>query len=98
VIAKWFPQPDVKPLSEKRYGVHFTIDEEAFQQLQHSKYLTKHRGEAGNIVTDDADRFDLNLAIPRRGLNPHRHGALKTLRGHERPPQPTVKVVFASVR
>ena len=39
----------INPLSEKRYGVHFTIDEKTFQQLEHAKHLTKHRGEAGNL-------------------------------------------------
>jgi hypothetical protein len=44
------PSPGkVKPLSEKRYGAQFPMDEETFRLLEHVKQMTKHRGEAGSL-------------------------------------------------
>jgi hypothetical protein len=70
------PKGKVKPLSEKRYAVQFTVDEATFHRLEHVKHLTKHRGEGGSLES----LMDRAIKLLEEELEKERLG--KTSRPH----------------
>lgn len=79
ILAARFPRADVRekvrlePLSVDRYGLHFTIDAEALQELEQVRALARHRLPGGEL----AELFKLAMRTLRIALEKQRFSAGK---------------------
>ena len=79
ILAARFPRADVRekvrldPLSVDRYGLHFTIDAEALQELERVRELARHRLPGGEL----SELFKLAMRTLRIDLEKQRFSAGK---------------------
>ncbi|HEY0463097.1 MAG TPA: hypothetical protein VGC79_02760 [Polyangiaceae bacterium] len=79
ILAARFPRADVRekvrlePLSVDRYGLHFTIDAEALQELERVRALARHRLPGGEL----SELFKLAMRTLRMDLEKRRFSAGK---------------------
>jgi hypothetical protein len=79
ILAARFPRADVRekvrldPLSVDRYGLHFTIDAEALQELEKVRELARHRLPGGEL----SELFKLAMRTLRMDLEKQRFSAGK---------------------
>jgi hypothetical protein len=82
ILAARFPRADVRekvrldPLSEDRYGLHFTIDAEALQELESVRALARHRLPGGEL----SELFKLAMRTLRMQLEKQRFAVGKRKR------------------
>jgi hypothetical protein len=87
ILAARFPRPDVRekvrldPLSVNRYGLHFTIDAEALEELERVRALARHRLPDGNL----ADLFKLAMKTLRAELEKQRFSVGRKRHGRSGP-------------
>jgi len=83
ILAARFPRADVRekvrldPLSEDRYGLHFTIDAEALAELEKVRALARHRLPGGEL----SELFKMAMQTLRVELEKQRFGTGKKKRG-----------------
>ena len=82
ILAARFPRADVRekvrldPLSVDRYGLHFTIDAEALQELERVRALARHRLPGGEL----SELFKLAMRTLRMDLEKQRFAVGKKKR------------------
>ncbi|MEI9941150.1 MAG: hypothetical protein WDO69_28365 [Pseudomonadota bacterium] len=82
ILAARFPRADVRekvrldPLSQDRYGLHFTIDAEALEELERVRALARHRLPGGEL----SELFKLAMRTLRMDLEKQRFSAGKKKR------------------
>lgn len=87
ILAARFPRADVRekvrldPLSADRYGLHFTIDAEALEELERVRALARHRIPGGEL----SELFKLAMRTLRAELEKQRFSAGKTPRKRRMP-------------
>ncbi|HYQ03205.1 MAG TPA: HNH endonuclease signature motif containing protein [Polyangiaceae bacterium] len=92
ILAARFPRADVRekvrldPLSVDRYGLHFTIDSEALQELERVRALARHRLPDGNL----AELFKLAMKTLRAELEKQRFAVGKKRRVRKESGTPAV--------
>ena len=83
ILAARFPRADVRekvrldPLSADRYGLHFTIDAEALEELEKVRALARHRLPRGELP----ELFKLAMRTLRMDLEKQRFAVGKRKRG-----------------
>ncbi len=84
ILAARFPRADVRekvrlePLSVDRYGLHFTIDAEALEELERVRALARHRLPGGEL----SELFKLAMRTLRIDLEKQRFSVGKGRRRH----------------
>ena len=74
ILAARFPRADVRekvrlePLAKDRYGLHFTIDAEALEELEKVRALARHRLPGGEL----SELFKLAMKVLRADLEKQR--------------------------
>src|SRR6478735_691835 len=87
ILAARFPRADVQekvrldPLSEDRYGLHFTIDAEALAELEQVRALARHRLPGGEL----SELFKMAMRTLRAELEKQRFSASKKKRTEKKP-------------
>jgi hypothetical protein len=82
ILAARFPRADVRekvrldPLSVDKYGLHFTIDAEALEELERVRALARHRVPGGEL----SQLFKLAMRTLRMDLEKQRFGVGKKKR------------------
>ena len=87
ILAARFPRADVRekvrldPLSVDKYGLHFTIDAEALEELERVRALARHRLPGGEL----SELFKLAMRTLRMELEKQRFSAGKKKPGRSAP-------------
>src|SRR6188768_1662032 len=91
ILAARFPRADVRekvrldPLSVNRYGLHFTIDTEALEELEKVRALARHRIPGGEL----SELFKLAMRTLRLQLEKQRFSVHKKERARSARATPT---------